>query len=147
MDRGVAFALTAGAGGLIALQAPINATLGKAIGTWQAVFFSFLTGTLVLAVIVAFASGGFGQIAEARSLPLYYLVGGILGAVYVTCSLISVRAIGAGGIAAATIAGQLTLSIIVDRLGLFGVTQSPITVAKVIGVALLVIGALLIIRR
>ena len=38
MDRGAAVALTAGVGGLIALQAPINSHLGKTIGTFQAAF-------------------------------------------------------------------------------------------------------------
>lgn len=33
MDRGVAIVITAAAGGLIALQAPINATLGRSTGS------------------------------------------------------------------------------------------------------------------
>jgi uncharacterized membrane protein YdcZ (DUF606 family) len=48
VDRGVAVALTAVVGGLVALQGPINSGLGKAIGNQQAAFFSFATGTVVL---------------------------------------------------------------------------------------------------
>ena len=36
MDRGAAVLLTAFTGGLVALQAPINSLLGRAIGTWAA---------------------------------------------------------------------------------------------------------------
>jgi hypothetical protein len=41
VDRGLAVALTAGVGGAIALQAPINSHLGKTVGTFQAAFVSF----------------------------------------------------------------------------------------------------------
>ena len=41
MDRGLAVALTALAGGLIAAQAPINAGLGKATGSMAAALVSF----------------------------------------------------------------------------------------------------------
>ena len=109
VDRGLAVVLTAVVGGMVALQAPINSPLGKTIGTFQATFFSFATGTIVLAVIAGLARGGYGQIAEARTLAPYYLIGGPLGACYVTTVLVTVRTLGAGGIVAASIAGQLTM--------------------------------------
>ena len=49
MDRGLAVVLTAVVGGMVALQGPINSQLGKSIGTFQAAFFSFATGTIILA--------------------------------------------------------------------------------------------------
>jgi transporter family-2 protein len=147
MDRGVAVALTAGAGGLIALQAPINSTLGRAVGTFPAAFVSFAIGTLALAGIVALAGDGFSQIGEARHLSWYYLTGGILGAVYVTCVLVTVRDLGAGGVVAATIAGQLTASMVIDQMGLLGVAKEPITAAKLAGVVLLSAGVYLIVRE
>ncbi len=147
MDRGVAVVLTAGAGGLIALQAPINSTLGRSVGTFPAAFVSFTIGTLALAGVVALADGGFGQIGEARHLSWYYLTGGILGAVYVTCVLVTVRDLGAGGVVAATIAGQLTASMVIDQMGLLGVAKEPITAAKLAGVLLLAAGVYLIVRE
>src|SRR5215207_7206249 len=120
MDRGAAVLLTAFVGGLIALQAPINSGLGKAVGTFQAAFVSFAVGTVILAVIAGLARGGFGQIAEARTLAPQYLLGGVLGACYVSSILVTVRTLGAGGIVAATIAGQLTMSVIIDQFGLLG---------------------------
>jgi len=57
-----------------------------------------------------------------------------------------VSTIGAGGVAAATITGQLTLSVIIDRLGVLGLDQQPITFSRVAGVALLLAGTLLIVR-
>ncbi len=147
MDRGLAVVLTALVGGAIALQAPINSTLGRSIGTFQGAFVSFALGTLTLACIVAFARGGFGQIADVRGVPWYYLTGGILGALYVTCVLVTVRTLGAGGVTAATISGQLTMSVLADRLGWLGLERSPVTALKVVGIVLLGAGTYLIVRE
>ncbi len=147
MDRGVAVVLTAFVGGLIALQAPINSTLGKATGSFQAAFISFAIGTLVLAVIAAIARGGFGTMGEATSLEWYYLTGGVLGAAYVTAVLVTVRELGAGPVVAATIAGQLSASVVLDQFGLLGLPKDPITLGKVVGVLLLAAGVYLIVRE
>jgi bacterial/archaeal transporter family-2 protein len=146
MDRGLAVLLTAAVGGLIALQAPINSGLGKKIGTFQAAAVSFTIGTLLLVAIVFAASGGVGRVGEARALPWYYLTGGVLGAAYVTTVLVTVRSLGAGGVVAATIAGQLTMAVVVDQLGILGVARQPITALKLVGVVLLGVGTYLVIR-
>ena len=69
MDRGLAVALTAAVGGLIALQAPINSHLGKAVGTFQAAFVSFAIGTLLLGVIAGFARAGSGRSPTRATCP------------------------------------------------------------------------------
>jgi len=146
MDRSTAVLLTAAGGGLIALQAPINSVLGRSVGTVQAVFVGFALGALALALLAATAGGGFGDLGEARSVPWYYLAGGLLGAVYVTCVLVTVRTLGAGGVTAATIAGQLSASVAIDRYGWLGVEQQPVTVTKLVGIVLLCVGVALIVR-
>jgi bacterial/archaeal transporter family-2 protein len=146
MDRGAAVVLTAAAGGLIALQAPINSTLGRSVGTFQAAFLSFAIGTVALTIIAVLAKGGLAQIGEARGLAWYYLIGGLLGAVYVTCALIAVKSVGAGGVAAATITGQLTASVVLDRMGAFGLEESPLTLPRIVGVVLLLGGTYLLVR-
>jgi transporter family-2 protein len=147
MDRGLAISLTAFTGGLIALQAPINSELGRVMGTWQAVTLSFLVGTVLLLGIAAVAPGGLGGLGKAGQLPWYYIAGGVLGAAYVTTVLVTIRTLGAGGVTAATIAGQLTTSVVIDQLGLLGVVKQPVTVLRVLGIALLVVGTYLIIRE
>ena len=145
-SRALAVMATAVAGGLVAMQAPINSGLGKSVGSLPAASFSFAIG-LVALVGITFVSGeGFGQIGEVGGLSWYYLIGGLLGAVYVTTVLISVRTLGAGGVTAATIAGQLSMSVVLDQLGILGLAQKQLTPARVIGVALLAAGVFLIVR-
>lgn len=146
MDRGAAVVLTAIAGGLVALQAPINSMLGRSVGTFQAAFVSFTVGTLLLALIASLAKGGLGQVAEARHVSWYYLTGGLLGVAYVTTVLVTVRSLGAGGAVAATVTGQLTMSVVIDHFGLLGVDRDPLSALRLLGVALLAVGTFLVVR-
>jgi transporter family-2 protein len=147
VDRGAAVLLTAFTGGLVALQAPINSTLGRSIGTWQAAFVSFAIGTVALALIASLATGGIRQVAGVRDVSLLYLTGGLLGAAYITSVLVTVRSLGLSGVTAATIAGQLAVSVVVDHLGLLGTDKQPVTAGRVAGVALLCLGTYLVVRE
>lgn len=145
MDRGFIVLIVAVVGGLIALQPAINAGLGRTTGSFPAALVSFAIGTLALAAIVAI-SGQLSGVRFALDVEPLYLLGGLLGAVYVTTALITVSEIGAGGVAAATITGQLTASVLLDRAGALGLEQSPLTLSRVLGVALLLAGTYLIVR-
>jgi transporter family-2 protein len=145
VDKGLAVIFMAVVGGAIALQAPINAGLGKATGSFAAALVSFMVGTLVLAAIVVL-SGKAAGVGEATSVEWYYLLGGLLGAAYVFTSLVVVDEIGAGGVAAATITGQLTASVLLDRLGVLGLEETPLTWERLLGVGLLLAGTYLVVR-
>ena len=145
MDKGLAVFVMAVVGGCIALQAPINAGLGKYTGSFAAATISFAVGTVLLAAIVVLAgrAGGLGEVVHVE---WYYLLGGALGAAYVFSALVLVDQIGAGGVAAATVTGQLATSVILDRIGFLGLDQEPLSAARLIGVALLLAGTYLVVR-
>jgi transporter family-2 protein len=145
MDRGFAVLIMAVVGGCIALQAPINAGLGKHTGSFAAATVSFAVGTILLGAIVA-VSGNAGGISEAAHVNWYLLLGGALGAAYVFSALVLVSQIGAGAVAAATVTGQLTTSVILDRIGFLGLDRQPLTASRVAGVVLLLAGTYLIVR-
>ena len=145
MDRGIAVLIMAVVGGCIALQAPINAGLGKHTGTFAAATISFAVGTLLLATITIL-SGKASDLPNVAHVEWYYLLGGALGAAYVFSALVLISHIGAGGVAAATVTGQLTTSVLLDRIGFLGLEQVPLSFARVVGVALLLAGTYLVVR-
>jgi bacterial/archaeal transporter family-2 protein len=146
MGRTLAVVLTAAAGTLVALQAPVNSRLGKDLGTLQAASVSFAVGLVVLVAVALIFGGGLGDIGSVVHVPARYLIGGVLGAAYVTCVLVTVRSLGAGGVTAATIAGQLAMAVVIDHFGLLGVARQPVTAARVAGIALLAAGVFLVVR-
>jgi len=129
------------------MQAPVNSRLGRVIGSVPAASFSFLVGTAALLLITSFVGGGLGSIGGVARAPWWALVGGLLGAVYVTVALVAVRTLGASGLTAVVILGQLTISVLIDRFGLLGVARTPIGLQRVAGLALLIAGVLLVVRR
>jgi bacterial/archaeal transporter family-2 protein len=145
MDRGFAVLIMAVVGGCIALQAPINAGLGKHTGSFASATISFAVGTVLLGAIVL-VSGKAGGLSSVAHVQWYYLLGGALGAAYVFSALVLVSQIGAGAVAAATVTGQLTTSVILDRIGFLGLEQAPITTSRIAGVGLLLAGTYLIVR-
>ena len=146
MEKWFAVMATVVAGGLVALQAPINSALGKSVGTFAAASVSFGIGLTVLVAITLVLGGGFGDVSKAGDLRWYYLTGGLLGAAYVTTVLLTVRELGAGGVTAATIAGQLTMSVFIDRAGALGLDERGLTLQRLLGIALLAAGTVLIVR-
>jgi transporter family-2 protein len=147
LSRGLAVLVGVAAGCLVGMQAPINSRLGKSVGSVQAATFSFLVGTVALLAIATFVQGGLGELGKLGRAPWWALVGGLLGAVYVTVALVAVRTLGASGLTAVVITGQLAISVAIDRFGLFGIARQHIDASRILGLVLLVVGVLLVVRR
>jgi transporter family-2 protein len=147
VSKELAVLATVAAGGIVAAQAPVNNVLSKKIGTFGAVSVNFLVGTAVV-LFVTFVFAGGVESSESVGSPhwYYWLFGGLAGVAIVLTTLLTVRELGAGGVTAATIAGQLTLSVLLDRLGVLGLEERAITWDKVLGIALLAAGTVLIVR-
>jgi transporter family-2 protein len=147
MTRGLAVLLAAGAGVLVGMQAPVNARLGRAVGSIQAASLSFIVGTVALVTIAAFSRGGLGSFGDLSRPPWWAFIGGLLGATYVTVAILTVRTLGASGLTAAVITGQLAISVAIDRFGLLGIARQPIGLQRIVGLVLLVAGVALVGRR
>jgi transporter family-2 protein len=146
MDRGVAVFAAVTIGGVVATQAPMNSELGRHVGGLQASVVALGVSFLAILTLTAIV-GGLGGLAHVGDAPWWVAVGGgLVGALYVSSIVWTVRALGAGGLTAATIAGQLCLAVVIDHFGWLGVTRSPITTAKVLGIALLALGTYLVVR-
>lgn len=150
MSRGLAVILAIGAGTLVGMQAPINSRLGRAVEGVPAATISFLVGTVALVLVLAIARGavgGFGDFAHVGRAPWWAFLGGLLGAVYVTVAIFAVRKLGASGLTAAVIGGQLAVSVVIDRFGLLGVPQQSVGWQRLVGIVLLAAGVALVVRR
>lgn len=133
-------------GMVIALQGPINAQLAHALGMpFAAAAASFVAGTVVLVLVTVVAAQVQGIAINWSAPPLWmFFAGGILGAVFVTCALILTPKVGAAATMAFIVTGQLTAGLILDRLGHFDLAVRELTLGRMTGAALLVVGALLI---
>ena len=146
MDRGLAILLTLVAGALVAMQPVANASLAKHVGNLEATLVSLLISVGIIALMLAF-SGGFSGLGGITAFRPEHVLGGIAGAAIVFVSIVAVGPLGAGGVAAATVATQLIGSAVLDRFGVLDLQQVGLSGTRVLGIALLVLGTVLVTSR
>lgn len=134
------------AGACIAIQAPINAMLGRGLGMpVAAAFISFVSGALLLALVMVATASLEGKAPDWRGPDLWlFIAGGALGTVYVTTAIFLTPRIGAAAVMAFAVSGQLLAGILLDRIGFLGMAVREISVGRIGGAILLVAGALMI---
>ena len=134
------------AGACIAIQAPINAMLGRGLGMpVAAAFISFVSGALLLALVMVATASLEGKTPDWRGPDLWlFIAGGALGTVYVTTAIFLTPRIGAAAVMAFAVSGQLLAGILLDRIGFLGMAVREISVGRIGGAILLVAGALMI---
>ncbi len=133
-------------GGLIALQAPINAEVAARLGhPLSAATMSFCVGTIALIVLTLLFARSSTNLGALQSMPLYMLLGGgLLGAIYVTVTLMLAPKIGVAALMALGIAGQLTAGLLLDRFGMFDLVERGLTAGRLSGAVLVLVGALMV---
>ena len=134
-----------GAGCILPLQAGINGKLGRAINNpVAAAFISFITGSVILGLYLMATRQNPFDFSGTTGAPWWIWTGGLLGAFFVSVATALVPRLGATLSFSLVIAGQLIVSIIIDKYGLFGITASDISIKKIIGISLVIAGVLLI---
>jgi transporter family-2 protein len=139
-------ALAALAGALLPLQALINARLAAHFGQpLLAALLNFVIGGVALAGMLAATRSAAPTAAQIAGLPWWSVAAGLSGAYFVFSAAIAIPKLGASGLAAVIIASQLAASLALDHFGVLHAAQ-PMTALKLIGAALLIAGAYLILR-
>jgi transporter family-2 protein len=133
------------AGALMPVQAGINARLREFLGDpLVASFVSFGVGTVCLALIILGTRAPLPSLAMASAAPWWTWVGGAMGAFFVAVTVILAFKLGATGLIAWIIAGQLVASVLLDHHGVIGFAVREATWQRLLGVALLFGGAVLV---
>ena len=142
--------LSAFSGLLIALQSRVNGELSNQIGdSLEAALVSFGTGLIFVSLISLFRKDvreGFTDIFKAvasKQLPMWRLSAGMLGASFVAMQTHVVPITGVALFTMASLAGQTSISLWVDHIGLAGGIKSMISMRRVI-VAIITGGAVVV---
>ncbi len=132
----------------ISVQAGVNANLRQSLtNPVLAAGISFGIGLLSL-VIVLFASGAsVPSIESVRQVSWWKWTGGIIGAVYVTTVIVSVPKIGTANLVSLSVAGQLLAAVVLDHYGLLGFALHPANGWRLLGMALIMAGVLMVVRN
>jgi len=129
------------------VQVAMMSRLGERIGVLEALAFSTaLTAGLALVILVLahHSVAGFGR---AVNQPWWMLLGGVMGLLIVFTVTYAGPRIGVAATVGILIAGQLAMGAAIDRWGLFGSERIALHWPRLLGLALLAVGAALSLRK
>ena len=141
------FLLALVAGAMMPTQAAINNKLaGFVASPISAAFISFLIGTVGLFVYMLATGTPLRSLVNIKDAPPIAWIGGLLGAFFVTCTVILAPRIGVAMTFSLIVAGQMLITLVLDHFGFLGLPVKEISLARVGGVLLITAGVV-IIRR
>lgn len=131
-------------GAFLPIQAGLNSKLGKAVeNPVYASMISFVVGTLGLIAYILITKQTI-SLTGLKEAPNYVWLGGLLGAFYVTVIILAFPVLGPGLTFGLVVAGQMVISMLLEHFNILVAQQNPISFTKIIGIALVILGVLLI---
>lgn len=139
--------LAIAAGVSIVVQQVLNANLRTALGSaaWSGVV-SYAVGLACMGLLALALRDPLPATGLVGRLPWWAWSGGLFGAVFIGLAIALVPQLGAATFLALLVTGQMLASVAFDHFGVMGLTQRAIDLPRLIGVALL-IGGVILIRR
>ena len=104
----------------------------------------FVGGGILVGLLMPFV--GFPAWADLKIAHWYLFTAGLIGVMFVTVFLGLIPEIGALRVVAAVVVGQLVVSAVIDHFGILNVTVVPMSINRIIGMGLLLVGLYMIQR-
>lgn len=129
------------AGIATAFQPGVNAAFAAHTGSrWHGALVNFSVGLLTIVVVYTLLRVQLPTTDKLTSAPWWAWIGGVLGVFFVSMSILVVPRIGAVNYFAAIIAGQFIGSLIIDHLGLMGLSVHTVSPGRILGILLIIAG-------
>jgi len=143
--RALLFAMATAAGAAAACQAAANAALAARAGLAPALVLNTVV-VLAATLVMLLARGGARALPALAGAPLHHYLGGLFGFVIIGCLTVAVPRLGTATAVALMVLGQGVLALLIDHFGLWGIPVVAVSGARLLGVALLVAGIVLLRR-
>jgi bacterial/archaeal transporter family-2 protein len=133
------------AGMMMPTQGAVNTRLATFVDSpISAAFISFAVGTIALFIYLVATGVPLSSLANAKDAPPIALIGGLLGAFFVSAVAASIPRLGVAMTFSLAIAGQMLITLFLDHFGFLGVPIKEISLVRILGVTLITIGVILI---
>jgi len=145
MQTWLLYLLALGAGISVAVQQVLNGNLRSALNSpgWAGLV-SYLGGLATMAVVLVVLREPLPSWKLVAATPWWAWSGGILGGVFILLVILLLPSLGAATLLALVVAGQMLAGIAMDHFGVFGLTAHPVSASRLLGIALVIGGVLLI---
>ena len=139
----VFFALALGA--VVAVYFPMISQMARVLGSAPLANVPFFGMAFLASILIAIATGSRGgDFARLPSVPLWLWTAGVMSAGLIIGSSYLIPRIGVGAFMVLMVSGQVLAGMAFGQLGLFGMSPTPLTLAKLAGAAMVIAGVYLV---
>lgn len=141
----VAMTLVAGVAGTV--QVAVMGRFGERIGIAPAFAFAATVSALIAVLVLLAARRSLAGFSDALHQPTWMWIGGLMGAIVVFTVTLAAPRIGATATVAIFVFAQFAAAAVIYRYGYFGLERIGLSWPRVVGLALLCVGAALTLKK
>ena len=128
------------------IQTSVNTRLRKKVGSpYNASLVSFVVALLFLSALLLITGQGLHiPLAQLLNEPAWIWIGGICGLVFLTGNILLFSKLGGVQTVVLPVLGQILMGLIIDNFGLFYSQKTPLSVFRIAGAVMVILGVILV---
>jgi len=130
-------------GVITSVYLPMNGVVARYVGSALLANIPFYLLGAITTLLLYSLTGNFSAVSRFREVPSYLYLSGFISAFLVFGSTFLIPRLGAGRFFVLFVTGQILMALAVSHFGLLDSPQDPITLKKLFGAILLLIGVAL----
>lgn len=128
---------------LMSIYLPMNSSVSRYVGSSITANITFFFVALLTSIFIFLIFGQFDTVNKVKEVPIYLYLTGFISAFMILGTTFLIPHLGARKFFILLIAGQILMAVVVSHFGILESPQDPINMKKLIGVSLVIIGAII----
>ena len=130
-------------GVILSVYLPLNSVAAQHLGSPITANIPFFFVAFFSSIIILLVFGDYKTLSNLKTMPYYLFLPGLVGAFIVLGSTFLIPKIGARKFFIMIISGQIMMGIVISHFGVLASPKDPVTLKKMIGVVIMLIGSVL----
>jgi len=128
-------------GVLMSIYLPMNSSVSRYVGSPITANVTFFLVALLTSILIFFTNGQFDTLNKIKEVPVYLYLTGVMSAFMILGTTFLIPHLGARRFFILLISGQIIMAIVVSHFGVLESPKDPISMKKIIGASIVIIGA------
>jgi transporter family-2 protein len=147
MQNIMTITLAVSMGIIMSIYLPMNSSVSKYLGSSITANVTFFTVALFTSIGIFFIFGEFHSLYHIKEVPIYLYLTGFISAFIVLGTTFLIPYLGARKFFILVVAGQILMAVLVSHFGILESPKEAVTIKKIIGAFLVIVGAYISISK
>ena len=125
----------------LSIYLPMNSMVSKHLGSAITANITFFLMALLTSVVIYAVWGEQATLSKLKTVPWYLYLTGFVSAFIVLATTYLIPQIGVRRFFILTVSGQILMALVVSHFGLLASPTDPLTLKKMVGAVLVIVGA------